>query len=241
MTGPTYHGRTHIPGGTDPIPGFPTFRNTAVKYAMAGAEWKTASMYVSNGANVQATVDTTVPFGGYIEINGDGEYFVVGMPLGPKGSTWAINMGYHQTSDSGKVIFEWQTTDVDSNRGTAGYPEALEGPEWVSSTYYTDTGATSHQDFYAAAPADAYNSSYSPIVINGADGAMLSANGTATAPSPPYGGITSKLMNGGGDGGVYWWLRVRVNGKHASSSGYKARIYYLAVKRKEQTYGFDAF
>jgi hypothetical protein len=45
-------------------------------------------------------------------------------------------------------------------------------------------------------------------------------------------------MNGGGDGSVVWWLRVRVNGKNASSSAYRARIYSLEVVRVEQTTGY---
>lgn len=243
---PAYHGWTHRPkeqGGTDPID-FPSvsYRNPVVKYAMGGPEWKTAAMFTTLG--VTATVDTASPFGGYIEINGDGKYFVVGMPLGPKGSTWAIAMGYRTATDGGKLVFDWQTTPVDGLFGGATeYPESVEGPEDQTppgTTYYVDNNSNSfHQDFYSASPADFFTPSYAAIQINGDDGEMLSADGTAS--TRPVDGLGQRLMNGGGDGSVMWWLRVRVSGHNASSSGFKARIYYLAVKRVENSYGFDIF
>ena len=235
------HGRDHAPGGMDPIPSG-TYRNPVVKYAMGGPEWKTAAMFTTLG--VTATVDTASPFGGYIEINGDGKYFVVGMPLGPKGSTWTIAMAYRTATDGGKLVFDWQTTPVDGLFGGATvHPESVEGPEDQTppgTTYYKgDSGVTTHQDFYSAAPADVFTPSYAAIQVGGADGDMLSADGTAAAFDPP--GLGQRVMNGGGDGSVMWWLRVRVSGHNASSSGFKARIYYLAVKRAENSYGFDVF
>ena len=244
MTGPAYHGWTHRPkemGGTDPIdlPSSGTYRNPVVKYSLGGPEWKNAAMF--DTGSVSKVVDPTVPYGGYIEINGDGKYFVVGMPLGPKGSTWTIAMGYRTATDGGKLLFDWQTTAVDGTfGGGTAYPESVEGAQENNSTYYLDNELlTMHQNFYSASPGDFFSSGYAPIQIGGDDGDMLSDDGAAS--TRPIDGLGQHVMNGGGDGSVMWWLRVRVSGKDASSSGFKARIYYLAVKRVENSYGFDVF
>ena len=235
------HGKDHATGGMDPIPNLSTatYRNTSVKYSLGGPEWKAAAMW--DTGSVSKVVDPTVPFGGYLEINGDGKYFVVGMPLGPKGSTWAISMGYRTATDGGKLVFDWQTTSVDGTFGGATvYPESVEGAQENNSTYYKDNSATAtHQDFYSATPGDFFTATYAPIQIGGDDGALLSADGTASARA--IDGLTQRVMNGGGDGSVMWWLRVRVSGHNGSSTGYKARIYYLAVKRMENSTGFNVF
>lgn len=233
-----YHAWTHRPrseGGTDPIEIPSSNRNRVVKYAIGGAEWKTCALWDTGPTGVTKTVDPTVPFGGYIELNGDQEYFVLGAPLGPQWSSWAIDMAYRTTSDSGKVLFDWQTQLVD---GTA--TEYVDQVDEFGTFYVDDaTPVTSHQDMYAASPADAFTATYSAIVITGADDTMLSADGLTTAP--PYANFSQKRMNGGGNGNVMWYLRVRVNGKNASSSGYKARIYWIAIRRLDGDLGFTLF
>jgi len=218
------------------------YRNSSVKYAMAGAEWKTAGLYSTT--NVTATVDTASPFGGYVEINGDEKYFVIGAPLGPKGSTWCVSMGYRKDTDAGLLVFDWQTTLVDGlftgyGYGAGPFAESVEGPETYNTTFYKNNSATSsHQDFYAGVAGDFYSAFYSVIRIGGTGSTMLSSTGNTVSDNPWGGAITQREMNGGGDGNVMWWLRTRVSGKNASSSAYKARIYYLAIKRVENTTGF---
>ena len=215
------------------------YRNTSVKYSLGGPEWKTAILQPEG--NFTATVDTTVPFGGYVELNGlNTGYIIVGMPLGPKGSIWGVDMAFRKDTDAGQVIMEWQTQLVDALQfGATSYPEVVDGPD-TSATWYHLNASTFDQDFYAAAPSDFFVGQYSVISPSGADLAMLSATGTA-APNPPYGGLTVRQMNGGGDGGVMWYLRLRVMGKNAASSAYKARIYYLAVKRYQGSDGHELF
>jgi len=236
VTGPAYHGWTHRPkaqGGTDPIEIPSSNRNRVVKYAIGGAEWKTSALWTT-GPSSWAVVDPTVPFGGYIELDGDGEYMVLGAPLGPQWSSWAIDMAYRQTPDSGKVVFDWQTQLVD---GTA--VEYIPSVDEFAAFYNTNPGVASHQDFYAASAQDAFTPTYAAFVITGADDTMLSADGDPT--SAPYNGFSQKRMNGGGNGNVMWYLRVRVNGHTSPSTGYKARIYWIAIRRLDGDLGFTLF
>jgi hypothetical protein len=215
------------------------YRNSSVKYSLGGPEWKTAIL--QSEGSFTTTVDTTVPFGGYVELSGlNTGYIIVGMPLGPTGSIWGTNMAYRTATDGGKVIMEWQTQLTDALQfGATSYPEVVDGPD-TSASWYHHNASTFDQDFYSAAPGDFFTGQYGVISPSGTGTTMLSAAGTA-APNPPYGALTVRQMNGGGDGSVMWYLRLRVMGQNASSSGYKARIYYLAVKRFQGGDGHELF
>jgi hypothetical protein len=147
-------------------------------------------------------------------------------------------------------VFDWQTTPVDGlftgyGFGDGPFVESVEGPTSNLSTgtnWYKDNSATTmHQDFYGVAPTDVLDDAgafYSVIRIGGIVGEMLTADGVTVSDNPWAGARTQREMNGGGDGSVMWWLRTRVSGKNGSSSGFKARVYYLAIKRVQNTTGF---
>lgn len=239
MSGYVDHGWRHAPkaqGGTDPVPvssggGQPTMVN---KYTMHGLEWRhlidNSPSAVNGGGGFTFTRDSTAPYGGYITSSGANQDFIgFGLPLGPKGSGWAVSMWAEQGDGHGKIQIEWATVSVDEFAGyAAGSDVSIIDPGEQSLTYYhTTTGgaAPSLSDWYAGS-GWGFVSQQSALVVAGDDGDMLSANGVNNGDW-----FYGQDMGGGGDPSVYWWIRLRVDGKNASSSGYLAKIAGLTVYR----------
>lgn len=223
-----------------PSPASATYHNSTVKYGVLGVEWLAANQFLYTSTGVSGVFDAASVGGGYVEVNGNGKYFAIGMPLGPQGSTWEVALAYQRAPDAGQIITEWQTNTVNADLGGTVYPESVAGPDVDTTTWYVVNGAdTFHIDMYSAITANTYavvHSADTPgIHIAGDNGTALSANGTAG----PADYRPCRSMNGGGDGSLMWWLRVRIVGKNAASTGYRCRIYLLSVKRTENQTGWE--
>lgn len=236
------HGHTHRPGGTDPIDGLEglTYVATPNKHTLLGPELQAfeETVGVEQGTSpLNYTLDNTAPFGAYIDETSDGSWFAFAMPLGPRYSMWAVGVWYYRTSDGGIIELEWATTSIDQ-LATDGYGSirSVENPpgDVGASWFYPSATAGHYQiDTYNAVSSWQFQRK-SRIIIVGADGTMLSADGaTATDVAGVYEGLLSdqKAMNGGGDPSVMWWLRLKTNGKNASSSGYRMRVAGVSVAR----------
>ena len=223
-------------GGTDPVfLGVDGLGPLVNKYTMHGLEWQpfiaNSPSAVNGGGGFTFTRDSAAPFGGYITSSGaDGDFIGFGLPLGPRGSGWAVSLWAENGSDKGKIQIEWATVSVDELAAyAAGSDVSIIDPGEQSLTYYktTPTGAASSlSDWYAAGTSWGFVAQSSPIVVSGADGQMLAADGVANGDW-----FYGEDMMGGGDASVYWWIRLRVNGKHASSSSYVAKIAGLTIYR----------
>lgn len=216
------------------------------KFTMLGPEWDAYMAGTLSGGNGTDnfggswvfTYDTTAPFGGYVSTSVDDDWIYFGMPLGPALSGWGVDMWVWQDDDVGILDIEWATLPIDElsaySLGSAiSIIDPIEFPQpsmtWYNTNNLVDLGNSYRVDPYTAGtPAWLMVAARSPIVITGADGDMLSSNGTTPSPDTWF---WNRAMNGGGDFSVYWWVRVRVNGKNASSSAYNARIAAMRVVR----------
>lgn len=218
------------------------------KYTMLGPEWDayTGSGNTLTGGNGSDnfggswvyTTDSAAPFGGYVSTTVNDDWMYFGMPLGPRLTGWSVDLWVWNDDDVGKLDIEWATLGVDElasyTLGSAiSIIDPIEFPQptmtWYNTNNLGDLGNSYRIDPYTAgAPSWVCYPARSPIVITGADGDMLSSNGTTPSPDT---WTWNKAMNGGGDSSVYWWMRFRVNGKNASSSAYNAKVAAARVVR----------
>lgn len=205
------------------------------------APWVSQSQ--GNNAFGAVVADSTAPFGYYISSLGasqtdaeKGIYFGLG-PLGPA-TGWGVDLLLKSGSSAGRVILEFGTTPVDEQAASisVGYPppglgsdKSIADPDFMqnagasdefSGWWKADPGYTGI-DLYTAGAATWdiypwYTFSANMFWVAGADGTMLTADGVN--PGPYDASIGNSFETGGGD--VAWWMRVRANGKNASSSGY---------------------
>lgn len=201
------------------------------KFTVQGYEWQQVFQY--NQWTASFTADSAAPFGGYADLgNTDGNRTGFGLPLGPYASFWMVRIWYYRDTDYGKLDLEMATTKVDELTATSGgsgtaysIEDIFNGP---ASWYHPSGGYTI--DCYSATPGWTTNF-FQPFWVWGSDGQMLSAHGTSTPAGvrKPFGTVSD--MAAGGDESVWWWIRVKVNGKNASSSGYKARVAGITCAR----------
>jgi len=199
------------------------YRNPAIQYQTEGAEW---FLYYDDGywTSGAPVLDPLSPFGGYFELDETtGGLLIIGCPLGPKGSRWRVDLCYSIGPDYGKLDFSWQTTPANVPGETSeSVTEPFTGDPW----YYADAAAHPQLDAYNAAPNVVFETQVSLMTPTGDDGDMLTADGT---PSPVF--SSTQDMNGGGDGGVWWWLKVQSNSKNVLSTGFRQRIHLLRIAR----------
>ncbi len=196
-----------------------------------------------NEAFTSPTADLTAPFGWYISSLGasqaqaeKGIWFGLG-PLG-KGTGWGVDLILQQGPNSGRVIIEFATCPIDENAGTieVGYtPPGLGSTVSMADPYMMENGGVASHFSGWWKPDAAYTGidlwtsgspdwdyypwyTFSPNMfwVGGDDGTMLTADGVN--PGPYDAVIENTFLTGGGD--QAWFMRVRSNGKHASSSGY---------------------
>lgn len=193
------------------------------------------------GGSWTAVADSAAPWGGYIESTVDDDWFAFPMQLGPQYSGWAVAVWYYAASDAGKFEIDWATSPADERSNTPTGPigsstsmiSPLDWAYWGAdafSWYNTaNTGDLSHTykvDAYSVSPGWGNPVvERSPFVIMGADGTMLTANGSASTLDFEW----NRDFNGGGGRDVVWWCRIHTNGKNASSSGYRTRIAGITV------------
>ena len=227
MSGYVDHGRRHLPGGTDPIPGS----------GAASAMWPMsydllprvidASALDGAGNFFSSTLDATYWTGYYWNNGGNSSTAYIYVRLGPQGSTWGINIAAERNTDCGILQFGWQSLDEAApglGYDTGGVGEGMipGSTDRTVGTFY-NTSAFSSLDLYGTADKNKlWTGAYSQFRLMGADGTALSANGSFDT------GDNVDHFNGGS--GIYC-LRLLVNSKNASSSAYRTPITFLRLSR----------
>lgn len=190
--------------------------------------------------NWQWQADATSPFNLIrlaTDTDADWFPFPVGN-LGPRGTGYAVAVWYYGNIDAPKLKLEWATGPIDEQGNTSGpngSTTSVVGPADIAFW-----GATAFGWYDTAAPAadgwDTYKTGVSigwqvviersPFFLDGVDGTPL------TADASGFGGFGScKAFNGGGGPDLWWWVRLLVDGKNASSSGFNAKIGQVEVYR----------
>jgi hypothetical protein len=175
----------------------------------------------------------------YIEATADAKYLTRLVRLGPKGSIWMTQIITRKSSDACKFRMEIASLSengpygANGNGGAANGIGTLEDPDEIPATFlpisrsYGPLG-TYEIDLYGAVTSD-----YQEIEqefyfrLMGDDGAPLttiSANNQADQ--------THVELDGGA--GMYA-IRIKINGKNASSSGYRLRLHYWHLIRTAET------
>jgi hypothetical protein len=150
----------------------------------------------------------------------DGDHLLFPVRIGPQGSWWGVNIGYKKGPDFGKLKFSWGGP-MDEGAGVGGGLEssndiwdALNGLSWVDYFELVD-------GYHAATEIVDQLGVLSDFRIMGSTpDDKLTAFTTAVDHSA--------RRHGDGGPGIYY-LRVSVDGKNASSSGYKAALWSLTV------------
>lgn len=251
MSGYVDHAWRHRPkteGGTDPIASSGgTYRNPVMTYALQGADWihfDENGLY-NSGFSSNFAFDATVPGESYLSNGPTGatdDYFVMGAPLGPQGSRWSIDVIYGKSTSGGRLVFEFQTQPIDPTITSVSYPNLIGKPDNAGTWYVANTSPAYQIDTYAAVPAIGWVTGGVLLHIDGADDTPLSANGSVTTTGPlddVFNG-NMRTMNGGGDGSLIWYMRVRVvSTVNASNvSGNKnIDIYSLRISRLNEAGG----
>ena len=212
------------------------------KWTMLGNEWW---LYYDSGfhSGFAPVRDSAAPFGGYFQSTAQNAYFLLGCPLGPVDSRWCIDLWWSEGSDYGKFDMEWQTTTAANTAGGVDLSDqSIAEPDEGGTWYNTSAGTTIWQiNAYTVAPHDDhYDDQICLFTPQGAPGTMLSANGTDGNGVDPWQWQNTALMNGGADGNVWWWMRLKVKTKDASSSGYRCRIHAIRIRR-EAAFGWTPF
>jgi len=195
----------------------------ATKYALTGQDWW---WYRQGGdySGFTAVTDTTKPYTGYFESTAQNAYFIFGAPISPVNGLWCVDFWIAVGTDYGKFDLEWQTTPSNVVGET---DQAVKEPDSTGTWYNTGSPFTGWQyDAYAAVPSDFLDTQYCRFDPVGTPGTMLTADGVQDTRY-----LNAAKMNGGGDGDVWWWLRLKVKTKHASSAGYRCRVYGIQIRR----------
>lgn len=236
------HGRRHAPGGTDPIPGnslshvreYRAYGTDLVDLVQDGI-WSGASNW--DFVTVESTVPgstTTVassaaPLGGYLELVGQNSYVCLGFPLGPRYSAWSFKPIFGMDTDGGIVTVEWQTQgSMFNNAPQWGY-----GPDNLGSdTNWYHSTVTDNEYYevntYSASTDILYATEACPnLYIVGEDGKLVTDNPDTITPF-----YTDTVeWDGGGDGTVWWWVRMKTKTKDGASSGYTLRLHGYVLRR----------
>lgn len=229
-----YHGRTHLPGGTDPIPG--------LSLGGGGTElgpWHQSiplTQYGSGGGGLDVSGFAWVPdasfaHGGYIGATADTSYFTSLIQLAPKGAIFQLSIRMATGPDFGRVSFALTSLEYESASRPSGDTTGKIAP--VDGAYgtfsYIDmipaASTFNFEGYSASATGDFTFTGTIPFIMGGDVGDPLTD--FETAVSDPLTGF--KLT----DGGPGWYrIKCYVDGKNASSSGYKTRISEILLTRR---------
>jgi hypothetical protein len=219
------HGRDHLPGGRDPIPGlsvggsgdymFPSVQGTDLiigkdlRYStqLYRAHTDTATYATPTRSFLNNFNENVFASSSRTATNGD--FTVFPFTLGPTGSIWGFEIGFITGPDFGNP-----TLSIAKPADTSGSLAAADGL-----TYIQPTGSVSVNGYTAAVAADLTSLMF--IKIGGDTGDALTAFSAGT-------GIVQGVTDGGP--GVYN-LKVAVSGKHASSTGYKIGLWAVTASR----------
>ena len=252
------HGRYHRPpkygdtsgGGEDPVSGMlwlPSASETndqvltrdststhGIKWAAAGATVQNAPPFLElplamKDQSTQLedswdwTVDATYVNCGYLEKTTDGQVVSWMVNLQPARSAWIIGVITGMGADYGKLETQLASNPIDQSIFTADrFPEESANLTYVTLQTFDCYNATTLKNVQWA--------SFTIFLITGDEG----TNGTAfTTGTGLYAGI--KTWDGGP--GLHR-VRLKTNGKHASSTGYRNRVSQLVVARVSDAWLF---
>ena len=221
------HGRRHAATGEDPIPGvgspmWPMGRtlmrpgdlnNVA---GLSAADWTEVS---DPGTTVYGNVYWTNTTGGAT----DGDFITRIVRLGPQGSIWNVWYVSDEGTDYGKVKFQLASLSENADATVSGFTDvtgAMEATELEGDavTFYdlSALNGVTHDDHYAAAPVTGtlWEQEWQFRIMGSA--------GTELTATPTYSANTNTFHANGGPG--LYALRLIVDGKNASSTGYRVRV-----------------
>lgn len=257
MPGPSYHGRTHARGGTDPIPGlvigtqFPNVREykahgLELLYLVENGLWDDGSTwdFVTVESSVPGSTATAAsadaPFGGYLELVGQNSYVCLGFPLAPQYSVWKFDPILGIGPDCGIVDVEWQTVSARFASGSEGFngafsPSVFEQWGQIPANLTSDTGWYRSGTPIGRYQVDCYSGSAGLVNTDG-DAApnlyLTGEPGDLLAANPTGAAYTdTHEWPAGADGETWWWVRLKTKTKHASSSGYTLRLHGYSMHR----------
>lgn len=157
---------------------------------------------------------------------GTADYFSYMVQLAPKGSYWAVTWAGDVGTDFGKATFSLASLLYQREDRPSGDPQGKIDDHFDETDTALDYVDIVTVDFYNGTPAVAGNVGQVGLIVGGEPGDKLTAFGSGVGTDP----LTGIDMIDGGPG--WYRLKVRVNGKHASSSDYKLRFRDVALVRQ---------
>lgn len=224
------HGHRHAVDGSDPIPAAAAAGGDYVFAPSQMAELFALSVGRDQVGINSVWIDNTIglPGGAYLNnwhenaygssgtsVAANGDLVRFRFALGPTGSTWALVLGFLNGSDFGKLDVRLASVPLYTTAGTMARYSDL---SWIAN-YGSPT------DCYQVAAGPRPDQSYGSSVITiGGDPGDAATTWTNTSGN----GLTD------GGPGIYA-VEVYVNGKNASSSGYKAGLWAFGVTRLDRS------
>lgn len=155
---------------------------------------------------------------------GTADYFSFMVQLAPRGSVWGLAWSADVGPDFGKATLALASLLYQREDRPSGDPQGKIDDGFDETDTDIDYVDITTIDCYSATAAVAGQASWVGLVVGGEPGDKLTDfGGLGTDPLTGYSLI---------DGGPGWYrLKVRVNGKHASSSSYKLRFRDVGVGR----------
>lgn len=227
---PAHHGWDHSPGGEDPItvlPQGPGGEGFAASVSLPVMELAFQSNNLDASRTPTWTIDSTYPFGGYMQMSTQNDFVVWPVVLAPKGSTWLPYAVLAQGPDFGIVKITLGTalpvTSADDTDGLGGAGLFYDS----GSTTFISWPNDGQWDGYAASntPFPGASSIFNGFRIMGNDGAVGTSLSVAT-------GFAAHGWDGGS--GPHF-LKLSCTTKNASSTGYKWRLSALGFIRVDWT------
>lgn len=234
---PALHGRDHLPGGSDPIPQFGILGATTQEIFLPS--WQSNTNNDTNGPGW--TSDINSYGGGYITrgIPQNGDYFSFMHQFSPKGSIWQFQYLYWVGPDYGKVAVSMSSLAYEGSErlgcvegkiqdfAAAGFGPAL--------NYIPFVGFT--QDCYAAVEAQ-QASGFFQFIPGGEPGDPMTDLSITGGPCVDEDDVDPQSGAPISDGGPGWYrTKMYVDGKNASSTGYRMRISRVVWMRVDDLYG----
>jgi len=155
----------------------------------------------------------------------DGDYFVFGGRFGPQFSIWYIASWHLLGPNFGNIslYFYGALTENDDGTVTPIIDDIENNGDWIladtqgaGQPYGLGYGAAEHSDIFC----DPF------FILTGPDGAVATTYVPPLAPGDDY--------STDGGAGLYY-IKMQINGKSASSSGYRGAVSELTMKRGSDT------
>lgn len=162
----------------------------------------------------------------YLESTADGSYLGRVIRLGPQGSIWHISPIVRTGPDCGRIIVELATVPEDKP-GTLGLG-GIGAVDTTSLSWFqlNRQNGVPRADLYQSVETEPYNG------YVGANGnwrfRIMGKPGIALTATPAFDASDGFQANGGPG---LWAIRFKVDGKNASSTGFKFRLHAWHVNR----------